>query len=237
VVNVLNTKRCKKTQNWCAVTVGILTGYKNIEMPITPFSYLSSSTGSMLQYSNQFVIYRYPDNSIHLTSPGGTDAQSVCINTAITNITYATTGATGATVTGLPAGVTGSWLTNVDTISGTPIAEGPFTYTVTCTGGYGLITATGTITVRPNNTVALTSAVGTDHQTVAHNTPITNITYATTGATGATVTGLPPGVTGSWLTNVVTISGTPTATGPFTYTVTLTGGCGLITTTGDINVT
>ena len=44
-----------------------------------------------------------------MTSPVGTDAQTVCINTAITNITYATTGATGATVTGLPAGVTGIW--------------------------------------------------------------------------------------------------------------------------------
>ena len=65
---------------------------------------------------------------------------------------------------------------------------------------------------------------------------ITNITYATTGATGATVTGLPAGVTGIWAANVVTISGTPTASGPFTYTVTLTGGCGVVTTTGTITV-
>ena len=130
-----------------------------------------------------------PNNTVSLTSAAGTDAQTVCINTAITNITYATTGATGATVTGLPAGVTGAWLANVVTISGTPTASGPFTYTVTLTGGCGVITTTGTITVTPNNTVSLTSAAGTNAQTVCINTAITNITYATTGATGATVTG------------------------------------------------
>ena len=178
-----------------------------------------------------------PNNTVSLTSAAGTNAQTGCINTAITNITYATTGATGATVTGLPAGVTGTWLANVVTISGTPTASGPFTYTVTLTGGCGVITTTGTITVTPNNTVSRTSPVGTDAQTVCINTAITNITYATTGATGATVTGLPAGVTGTWLANVVTISGTPTASGPFTYTVTLTGGCGVITTTGTITVT
>ena len=140
-------------------------------------------------------------------------------------------------MTGLPAGVTGSWSANVVTISGTPTASGPFTYTVTLTGGCAVVTATGTITVTPNNTVNRTSAAGTDAQTVCVNTAITNITYATTGATGATVTGLPAGVTGSWSANVVTISGTPTASGPFTYTVTLTGGCGVVTATGTITVT
>jgi len=120
---------------------------------------------------------------------------------------------------------------------GTPTASGPFTYTVTLTGGCGVITTTGTITVTANNTVNLTSAAGTNAQTICINSAITNITYATTGATGATVTGLPAGVTGTWLANVVTISGTPTASGPFTYTVTLTGGCGVITTTGTITVT
>ena len=58
--------------------------------------------------------------------------------------------------------------------------------------------------------------------------PCLTITYATTGATGATITGLPSGVTGSWAGDVVTISGTPDTTvgSPFTYTIDLTGGCG-----------
>ena len=74
----------------------------------------------------------------------------------------ATTGATGATVTNLPTGVTGTWAANVVTISGTPtVAGAALTYTVTLTGGCGVITTTGTIAVTANNTVARTSAVGT----------------------------------------------------------------------------
>jgi gliding motility-associated-like protein/uncharacterized repeat protein (TIGR01451 family) len=90
------------------------------------------------------------------------------------------------------------------------------------------------MTVTTNNTAILSSAVGTNAQTTCINTAITNITYTTTGATGATVTNLPTGV---WAGNVVTISGTPTVAGAaLTYTVTLTGGCGNITTTGTIAV-
>ena len=172
-----------------------------------------------------------PTNTITLSSAVGTNAQTVCVNTAITNITYTTTGATGATFIGLPAGVSGNWLANVATISGTPTttAGSPFNYTVTMTGGCtgGTNTATGTITVNPTNTITLSSAVGTNAQSVCVNTAITNITYTTTGATGATFIGLPAGVSGSWLANVATISGTPTTTAgsPFNYTVTMTGGC------------
>ncbi|MES2774395.1 MAG: hypothetical protein V4722_09435 [Bacteroidota bacterium] len=179
-----------------------------------------------------------PANTISLSSAAGTNAQTKCINTAITNITYSTTGATGATFSGLPAGVGGAWASNVVTISGTPTASGPFNYTVTLTGGCGTVTAIGSITVTANNTITLTSAAGTNAQTKCMNTPITNITYSTTGATGATFSGLPTGVTGGWAANVVTISGTPTVSGLFNYTVTLTGGCGgTVTANGSITST
>jgi uncharacterized protein (TIGR02145 family) len=70
------------------------------------------------------------------------------------------------------------------------------------------------------------------------NTALTNITISTTGATGiGTATGLPAGVTASWSNNVITISGAPTATGSFTYTIPLTGGCGTVNATGTITVT
>jgi len=85
--------------------------------------------------------------------------------------------------------------------------------------------------------ITLTSAPGTDNQTVWVNTPITPITYSTTGATGATFSGLPAGVTGTFSGGYITISGTPTVAGTFNYTVTLTGGCGGVTTaTGTIIV-
>ena len=62
--------------------------------------------------------------------------------------------------------------------------------------------------------------------------------FRSTGATGATVTGLPAGVTGTWSNNVVTISGTPTQTGSFTYSITMTGGgtCTGSVTSGNIVV-
>jgi autotransporter-associated beta strand protein len=101
-----------------------------------------------------------------------------------------------------------------------------------CTGTPWITLASWTVT--PNNTIALSSAAGTDAQTKCINTAITNITYTTTGATGASFAGLPAGVSGSWAANVVTISGTPTASGTFNYTVTLTGGCGNITASGSI---
>jgi hypothetical protein len=103
---------------------------------------------------------------------------------------------------------------------------------VPCTANSNCIT----VTVNSNNTITLTSAPGTDAQTVVQFTPITPITYSTTGATGATFGGLPPGVNGNWAANVVTISGSPTSTGVYNYTVTLTGGCGGGTANGSITV-
>jgi len=84
--------------------------------------------------------------------------------------------------------------------------------------------------------ITLTSAPGTDNQTVCVNTPITPITYSTTGATGATFSGLPAGVTGTFSGDNITISGRPTVAGTFNYTVTLTGGCGNVTATGTLVV-
>jgi len=200
------------------------------------FNYTVTLTGGCGVITANGSITVTPDNTITLSSGPGTNAQTVCINTPITNITYTTTGATGANFSGLPTGVTGSWAADVVTISGTPTVAGPFNYTVTLTGGCGVITANGSITVTPDNTITLSSGPGTNAQTVCINTPITNITYNTTGATGANFSGLPTGVTGSWLANVVTISGTPTLAGPFNYTVTLTGGCGVTTANGSITV-
>ena len=75
-------------------------------------------------------------------------APTLCINTALTAITHATTRATGiGAPTGLPAGVTATWANDVITISGTPTESGPFNYTIPLTGGCGTINATGTIIV------------------------------------------------------------------------------------------
>jgi len=70
----------------------------------------------------------------------------------------------------------------------------------------------------------LTSANTTTSQTICLNSPIQNITYSYGGeATGAVVAGLPTGLTATIGAGVVTISGTPTQTGVFNYTVTSVG--------------
>jgi hypothetical protein len=159
---------------------------------------------------------------------------TLCINTALTNITHTTSGATGIGVaTGLPAGVTVAWASNVITISGTPTAAGTFNYSIPVTGSCGA-NATGTITVTPANTAGVASST----PTVIINTTLTSITHSTSGATGIGVaTGLPTGVTALWASNTITISGTPTVVGIFNYSIPLTGGCGAVNATGTITVT
>ncbi len=202
--------------------------------------YVSQVSGGCESTRTKVDVNVTNSNGITLTSASGTDDQTVCLNSAITNITYSTTGATGATITGLPTGVSGSWNANVITISGAPTVNttSPYNFNIALTGGCGSASKTGKITVNNLNTINLSSATGTDNQTLCINTVLTNITYNTTGATGGTVTGLPSGVTGSWSANTVTITGTPTvsSTTPFNYSISLSGGCGTVTKTGNINV-
>ena len=180
-----------------------------------------------------------PDATVTLTSAANTNNQTVCINTPIINITYAIGGSgTNGTVTGLPTGVTGTYAGGVVTITGIPTVAGPFGYTVSTSGPCLTPSVTGTITVTADGTLALTSAVGSDNQTLCINTPLlTNISYAVGGSgTGGTVIGLPAGVTGVFAGGVITISGTPTVAGTFNYTVTTTGPCIKPTATGTITV-
>lgn len=130
-------------------------------------------------------------------------------------------------------------------------STGTETYTFTPTNGVvyyvyiaywsstGTATDVGTFTISRttvNSTSTLSSSAGTNSQTVCKGSPITNITYTTTSANGATFSGLPTGVSGSWSSNIITISGTPIVSGTFNYTVTLTGGCGTVTSSGTIIV-
>lgn len=176
-------------------------------------------------------------NPINLTSGVGSDTRTTCIGSAISNITYSSSGGTGATFSGLPNGVSGTYSAGNITISGTPSVAGTYNYLITLTGGGCNFTKTGTIIVNAANTIALSSATGTNAQTICINSALTDITYSTTGATNATVSGLPAGLNYGFSSNTVTISGTPTASGTFSYTVTLTGGCSVVTATGSVVVT
>lgn len=203
------------------------------------FNYILTTTGTCTQIADTGTITINPDATILLTSAIGTDAQTVCVNTALTTITYSVGGGgTNATASGLPTGVTGTFNAGVFTISGNPSDTGVFNYIITTTGTCTQISDTGTITITPNATLTLSSAVGTDAQTLCINTPITNITYTITGPnSGTTITGLPTGVTGLLNSGVFTISGSPSDTGVFNYIITTTGICTLVSDTGTITIT
>ncbi|MCP4090361.1 MAG: hypothetical protein GY746_11285, partial [Gammaproteobacteria bacterium] len=149
-----------------------------------------------------FFITVSPNN----TAGAASSSPTLCISTALTAITHATTVATGIAndgvsgANGLPAGVSATWSGDVITISGTPTASGTFGYTIPLTGGCGSADATGTITVTINNTAGAPSTT----PTLCVNTALTNITHATTGATGIAndgvsgANGLPAGVSATW---------------------------------------
>ena len=201
------------------------------------YNYIITLTGGCANVTAKGTIGVTAANTVTLNSVTGTNSQIVCMNSPINFITYKTVGATNVTVADLPTGLTSNWSSNVLTISGTPSASGTFTYTVNLTGGCGTIGATGTLLVNPNKTSVLSSATGSDAQTICVNNSIAAITYATTGTSSATITGLPTGLIGTWASNVVTISGTPTVSGTYSYTVTLTTGCGTVSNTGSVVVT
>ncbi|WP_281635415.1 beta strand repeat-containing protein [Flavobacterium marginilacus] len=174
------------------------------------------------------------NNTIILTSEIATANQTICKNKNITNITYSTSGATGATVTGLPPGVTGNWVSQTFTITGVPTSAGNFPYAITLIGANNSQVTTGTITVLENPTIQINSALGTDNQTKTINEPITPISYITSGAVKATFSGLPPGIIGNFTNNIITITGSPTTSGEFIYSILLSGNCDT-SITGKIN--
>ena len=205
---------------------------------IGTFNYTVTTTGTCASTTANGTIIINPNDTITLSSALGTDAQTVCENTAISDITYDVSGGgTGASATGLPTGLIGSYSSGVFTISGTPTQIGTFNYTVTTTGTCASTTANGTIIINPNDTITLSSALGTDAQTVCENTAISDITYDVSGGgTGASATGLPTGLTGSYSAGVFTINGIPTQTGTFNYTITTTGTCASTTASGSITI-
>ncbi|MEN9301887.1 MAG: hypothetical protein RL264_316 [Bacteroidota bacterium] len=192
----------------------------------------TNNTGSAGQNGRIVIIYDIK------TTPVPVITGTYCEGATSINGTSAANASVIVTVNGVAqpavlANALGNWSTTVSAL----VAGQSITATAQVTSQC-ISAASSPVTVNPTNTITLSSAVGTNTPTVCTNSAITNITYTTTGATGATVTGLPTGVTGSWASNVFTISGTPSVSGTFNYTVTMTGGCtgGTNTATGTITV-
>ena len=91
--------------------------------------------------------------------------------------------------------------------------------------------------VPPTCNLTLTSASSTTNQIVCLGSPLTNIVYSSTGTvSNVTVSGLPTGLTSSYSNQVFTITGTPTQTGIFNYTVSTVGCTTNDTKSGTIRV-
>lgn len=181
--------------------------------------------GPQVSYSVTFTIR--PEATITLTSGSGSINQAVCQGSAILPITFTVGGgATGIIIPTLPAGLTltSDPLTGIYTIQGNPSVNGIFNFPITTTG----CPKTLFITISNVNSavgITLTSAVGTDNQTLCQtnfNSPISPITYTVIGATNVVVNGLPTGVSAVYspTTGQLIISGTSTQAGIFNYTIT-----------------
>lgn len=251
-LNLNLTSDSVATYSWVAAANPNVTGASTTPQTTNPLNNVLINTSSSVQTvvytvnatallsscagSQTVTVAVNPSASINLAT--GTNSQTVCINTAIAPFTFTIAGGgTGATITGLPPGVTGVYNAGIVTINGTPSVSGIFNYTVSTTGTCTQASTTGTISVDPNAAVNLTSAINSNAQTLCIYSPITDITYSVSGGgTGAVITGLPSGVTGIYNLGTITISGTPNTAGTFNFNIATTGVCIQANTTGIISV-
>ena len=202
------------------------------------FNYIVKTSGAIIGCNSEFmgIIEVNPIGSLSLSIPDS-DAQDVCINTALTPITYNLEGsANGAAVIFLPYTPTGiSWAvtSTTVTISGIPTEAGDFTYTVetfSTTTSCEQTTISGSLTI---NSSEITLLSGDPDPVLCINTPlIDTINYNITNNPNITIPGatliltglLPEGITFDSITGI--IDGTPTEAGIFPYTVESSTGCG-----------
>jgi len=177
--------------------------------------------------------------------------QTVSAGVAIANIVFTWGGdATDANVTAVDSNgdpivglngivVTKNTTAKTLTLSGVPTAL--VDYTVSTSGSLGISSSdSGTITVLPPSSQTLAVTSGSANQSVLKDKAITPIVLTWGGdATDANVTGLADGLISAKDTDAktITISGTPTAVGTSTYTITTTGSVGTpVAVSGTITV-
>jgi len=192
--------------------------YPTTDSNVNPSSVtLPTTTGSITDETIDFGYYA--------TAPPTSNCAVINAvqNVAITPVTMIASGGAGGpytlTATNLPPGLT---IDSNGTISGTPTLSGTFNYTITIKDAAG-ITGTFNCSVAvappPSATCVAINAV--------QNMPIAPVTLTGTGGVGGpytfSATGLPTGLA---MSSSGTISGTPTVSGTFSYTVTITDSAG-----------
>jgi hypothetical protein len=179
-----------------------------------------------------------PGNQHIVISPLRITAAGASAPTGITGTT-SICGGGSTTLTATGGNSSTKWYTG--SCGGTQIGTGstltvsPSSNTTYFAANQGLcnITACASTTVNVTNRTVSAASIS---PTVCINNAITNITHTTTGVTAInSSTGLPPGVSASYASNTITISGTSTQSGTYNYTIT-PNGCGSATATGTITV-
>ena len=228
------------------LTIGTSYYYCVVTGGCTPTTATSAVSGA--------IIISSPIPTVSRSS--GVDPASTTYNVALTPVVYAYvnvaddnnvisnwyTDNSYSTITTAPTGLSldKNLSAKTVTLAGTPLAKGTFYYKISVneTNGNSL---SGSVTVNapPAPTVTLTS--GSTTQAIIPGNAMTNIVYTLTNATGASVTGLPTGLTGNYSAGTYTISGTMDAgvtAGSYPFTVTATALDGYsgtdITATGTI---
>lgn len=196
--------------------------------------YTSSASGCGTKYSAPIPVYvsasTYTQSTAGQTVCGGSFGP-ISVSAFGTGLTYQWYSNTTASNSGgsLISGAVSNVYTPSSAVSGTTY----YYCVINSSCGIAFTTAvSGAFTVSLNSVTAASSSPN-----LCVNTLMTNITHTTTGATGiGTATGLPTGVTALWSSNTITISGTPTQSGTFNYSIPLSGGCGNVSATGTITV-
>lgn len=189
----------------------------NITLENTYNYTISTTGGGCNQQIFRGTISIQPKAELKLLASSGTLNQVLCEGEAITPILIALEGGTDfSSITGLPSGVNYSFdnVTKILSVSGTPAADISsieqalisFATTTSCNTSF----LTGVLTINQQSSVELISHLQTQNQLVCGVTPIEKIEYQLRdGATNASVSGLPAGVTWSLSTNIIEIVGVP----------------------------
>lgn len=170
-------------------------------------------------------------------------ATSVCTGAAQPNVVFGNPQNYGVTVNyNINGGAVQSIYINANTSSSVAVptgVAGSFTYNlVSVANGVGVPACSSSVSgsavvIVNTNSVSIASS----SPSLCKGSAIGSITHTTIGSTGiGTPSGLPAGLAASWSSNLITISGTPTVAGTFSYSIPLTGGCGNISAIGTIVV-
>ncbi|WP_051951706.1 T9SS sorting signal type C domain-containing protein [Flavobacterium sp. ASV13] len=203
-----------------------------------------NATVRVFIYSTSCTSVTYPvtvtvSAQISSVSIAPTTTQNFCTTGNLLTVTES-----GGTITSRQWGkrsVSGGTITSISgatstTYTPTTASLGVGTWYVVCTSTNGGCTVTSNeVIVNAGNIVSAASSTPTTCIGV-NMTSITHTTINASGINSSSITGLPAGVTASWNNNTITISGTPTATGTFTYSIPLTGCSNAVNATGTITV-